>query len=73
MIWQNCQCRLDYRGSCGAFDKKLVFEQIEKFRKPGTLVTSNTSGIPIHFMSEGRSEDFQKTFAGTHFLTQRVT
>ena len=39
--------------------KKLVFEQVEKYRKPGTLITSNTSGIPIHFMSEGRSEDFQ--------------
>lgn len=48
--------------------KKLVFEQIEKFRKPGTLITSNTSGIPIHFMSEGRSEDFQKHFCGTHFF-----
>jgi 3-hydroxyacyl-CoA dehydrogenase len=48
--------------------KKLVFEQIDKFRKPGTLVTSNTSGIPIKFMSEGRSEDFQKHFCGTHFF-----
>ena len=48
--------------------KKLVFEQVEKYRKPGTLVTSNTSGIPIHFMSEGRSEDFQKHFCGTHFF-----
>ena len=48
--------------------KKLVFEQIEKFRKPGTLVTSNTSGIPIKFMSEGRSDDFQKHFCGTHFF-----
>ena len=48
--------------------KKLVFEQIEKFRKPGTLVTSNTSGIPIKFMSEGRSEDFQANFCGTHFF-----
>jgi 3-hydroxyacyl-CoA dehydrogenase len=48
--------------------KKTVFEQIEKFRKPGTLITSNTSGIPIHFMSEGRSEDFQKHFCGTHFF-----
>ena len=47
--------------------KKLVFEQIDKFRKPGTLVTSNTSGIPIKFMSEGRSDDFQKHFCGTHF------
>ena len=48
--------------------KQQVFEQIEKYRKPGTLITSNTSGIPIHFMSEGRSEDFQKHFCGTHFF-----
>jgi 3-hydroxyacyl-CoA dehydrogenase len=48
--------------------KKQVFEQIEKYRKSGTLITSNTSGIPIHFMSEGRSEDFQKHFCGTHFF-----
>lgn len=48
--------------------KQKVFEQVEKFRKPGTLITSNTSGIPIHFMSEGRSEDFQKHFCGTHFF-----
>ena len=48
--------------------KKLVFEQIDKFRKPGTLVTSNTSGIPINFMSEGRSDDFQAHFCGTHFF-----
>ena len=48
--------------------KKLVFEKVEKFRTPGTLITSNTSGIPIKFMSEGRSEDFQKHFCGTHFF-----
>jgi len=48
--------------------KKQVFEQIEKFRKPGTLITSNTSGIPIKFMSEGRSDDFQAHFCGTHFF-----
>jgi 3-hydroxyacyl-CoA dehydrogenase len=48
--------------------KKKVFEQVEKFRKPGTLITSNTSGIPMHDMSEGRSEDFRKHFCGTHFF-----
>ena len=48
--------------------KKVVFEQVEKFRKPGTLVTSNTSGIPIHLMAEDRSEDFKKHFCGTHFF-----
>ena len=48
--------------------KKQVFENLEKYRTPGTLITSNTSGIPIHFMSEGRSEDFQKHFCGTHFF-----
>lgn len=48
--------------------KKKVYEQVEKYRKPGTLVTSNTSGIPIHLMAEGRSDDFKKNFAGTHFF-----
>lgn len=48
--------------------KKMVFENLEKHRTPGTLITTNTSGIPIHFMSEGRSEDFQKHFCGTHFF-----
>jgi 3-hydroxyacyl-CoA dehydrogenase len=48
--------------------KKLVFEQVDKYRKVGTLVTSNTSGIPIQFMSEGRTEDFQQHFCGTHFF-----
>ena len=48
--------------------KKEVFANIERFRKPGTLITSNTSGIPINFMSEGRSEDFQEHFCGTHFF-----
>ena len=48
--------------------KKKVYEEVEKYRTPGTLITSNTSGIPIHLMAEGRSEDFQKNFAGTHFF-----
>src|SRR5580700_7829781 len=48
--------------------KKSLFDKIEKLRKPGTLVTSNTSGIPLHLLSEGRSEDFQKNFCGTHFF-----
>ncbi len=48
--------------------KQKVFENLEKHRTPGTLITSNTSGIPIHFMSEGRSEDFQQHFCGTHFF-----
>src|SRR6476620_1972537 len=48
--------------------KKSVYEKVEQFRKPGTLITSNTSGIPIHMLSEGRSEDFKKNFCGTHFF-----
>ncbi len=48
--------------------KKKVYDEVEKHRKPGTLITSNTSGIPIHLMAEGRSEDFQKHFCGTHFF-----
>ena len=52
----------------GLILKKQVFEKIEKFRKAGSLITSNTSGIPIKYMNEGRSEDFQKHFAVTHFF-----
>lgn len=48
--------------------KQQIFEKVDKYRKAGSLVTSNTSGIPIHMMSEGRSEDFQKNFCGTHFF-----
>jgi len=48
--------------------KKQVFDQVEQYRKPGTLITSNTSGIPIHLMSEGRSDDFKQHFCGTHFF-----
>ncbi len=48
--------------------KKLIFEQVEKYRKSGTLITSNTSGIPIHLMADGRSDDFRKHFCGTHFF-----
>ncbi|RKN81635.1 3-hydroxyacyl-CoA dehydrogenase/enoyl-CoA hydratase family protein [Ulvibacterium marinum] len=48
--------------------KKQVFENLEKHRTQGTLISSNTSGIPIQFMSEGRSDDFQAHFCGTHFF-----
>ncbi len=48
--------------------KQKIFEQVEKYRKPGTLITSNTSGIPIHVMADGRSDDFKKHFCGTHFF-----
>ncbi|MES2374556.1 MAG: 3-hydroxyacyl-CoA dehydrogenase NAD-binding domain-containing protein [Bacteroidota bacterium] len=48
--------------------KQLIYEKVEKFRKPGTLITSNTSGIPIHMMAEGRSDDFKKHFCGSHFF-----
>ncbi len=48
--------------------KKIVFGNIEKYRKPGTLISTNTSGIPINLMLEDRSEDFKKHFCGTHFF-----
>jgi len=48
--------------------KQQVFEHVEKFRKPGTIISSNTSGIPIHLMLEGRSDDFKAHFLGTHFF-----
>lgn len=48
--------------------KQQVFEKVDHFRKPGTLVTSNTSGIPMEMMIQGRSEDFQQHFCGSHFF-----
>lgn len=48
--------------------KKIIFEKVDKFRRQGSLVTSNTSGIPIHMMLDGRSDDFKKNFCGTHFF-----
>jgi 3-hydroxyacyl-CoA dehydrogenase len=48
--------------------KKSLYERVEKYRKPGTLITSNTSGIPMHLLAEGRSEDFRQHFCGTHFF-----
>ena len=48
--------------------KKQVYEKVEQFRKTGTLISSNTSGIPIHMLNEGRSADFKKHFCGTHFF-----
>ena len=48
--------------------KKQIYDEVEKFRTPGTLISSNTSGIPIHLMAEGRSDDFREHFCGTHFF-----
>jgi 3-hydroxyacyl-CoA dehydrogenase len=48
--------------------KQQVFEKVEQYRKAGTLITSNTSGIPIHLLCEGRSDDFKRHFCGTHFF-----
>lgn len=48
--------------------KQGLFAKVDEHRKKGTLVSSNTSGIPIHMMAEGRSEDFKKHFCGTHFF-----
>ena len=48
--------------------KQQIFEKVEKYRKPGSLISSNTSGIPIGMLAEGRSEDFKKNFCGTHFF-----
>ena len=48
--------------------KKIIFEKVDNFRKKGSIVTSNTSGIPIHMIAEGRSEDFRENFCGTHFF-----
>ncbi|RXK83944.1 3-hydroxyacyl-CoA dehydrogenase/enoyl-CoA hydratase family protein [Filimonas effusa] len=48
--------------------KRQLYERIEPLRTPGTLITTNTSGIPIHMLAEGRSDDFKRNFCGTHFF-----
>ena len=48
--------------------KKSIFDEVEKYRTNGTIVSSNTSSIPIRLMGEGRSDDFRKNFIGTHFF-----
>lgn len=48
--------------------KRSLFEKVEQYRSPETLITSNTSGIPIHLMLEGRGQDFRRYFCGTHFF-----
>jgi len=48
--------------------KEIIFEQVDQYRKKGSLVSTNTSGIPINSMLEGRSDDFQKHFCGSHFF-----
>ncbi|TYS60144.1 3-hydroxyacyl-CoA dehydrogenase [Sutcliffiella horikoshii] len=48
--------------------KKQLFEKVDAHRKPGSIISSNTSGISIEAMAEGRSEDFKKNFLGTHFF-----
>jgi 3-hydroxyacyl-CoA dehydrogenase len=48
--------------------KRNLFARVETVRMPGTIVTSNTSGLPIHLIAEGRSEDFQQHWAGSHFF-----
>ena len=48
--------------------KQQIFEKVEARRKPDCIVASNTSGIPIHMMTEGRSESFKKHFVGMHFF-----
>ncbi len=48
--------------------KRALMEKIERVRKPGSIVSSNTSGIPIAAIAEGRSDEFRKHFLGTHFF-----
>jgi 3-hydroxyacyl-CoA dehydrogenase len=70
----------DNLGWCGEVDwiieavaenleiKRKLLERVEPYRKPGTIVTTNTSGLPIHQVAEGRSDDFARHWAGTHFF-----
>ena len=48
--------------------KKQIFEKVDKYRKKGSLISSNTSSIPINLLAQDRSDDFKKSFCGTHFF-----
>ena len=48
--------------------KKSLLARVAQFRKPGAIVTTNTSGLPVHLIAEGMSEEFQQHWAGTHFF-----
>ncbi|MFJ7728420.1 3-hydroxyacyl-CoA dehydrogenase NAD-binding domain-containing protein [Neobacillus sp. NPDC097160] len=48
--------------------KKQVFEKVDQYRKAGSIISSNTSGISVEAMVEGRSDDFKRHFLGTHFF-----
>jgi len=48
--------------------KRQLFERVEQFRRPGSIVATNTSGIPVQSLAEGRSEDFRQHFLGVHFF-----
>lgn len=48
--------------------KQRLLARVDALRKPGTLISTNTSGLPIRAMAAGRSEDFQRHFLGTHFF-----
>jgi 3-hydroxyacyl-CoA dehydrogenase len=48
--------------------KRGLLERVDQVRRPGTIATSNTSGIPIAALAEGRSEDFRRHWLGTHFF-----
>lgn len=48
--------------------KQSLFERVETYRRPGTIISTNTSGIPMKVLTEGRSDDFRSHFCGTHFF-----
>jgi len=48
--------------------KRKLLARVAQFRKPGAIVTTNTSGLPVHLIAEGMSEEFQQHWAGTHFF-----
>ena len=48
--------------------KRNLLSRVAQFRKPGAIVTTNTSGLPVHLIAESMSEEFQQHWAGTHFF-----
>ena len=67
--WQSRRLRLDHRsGDRESGDQATLWRKVEALRKPDSIVSTNTSGIPLRQISEGFSEGFRKHFLGTHFF-----
>ncbi len=61
--------RLDHRSGCGEPEiKRALLDKVQQHRRPGSILTSNTSGLPIAQIVEGMPDDLRRHWFGTHFF-----